>query len=214
MDLHDLSTKISLVIDSGANDDFIKESIESWLEMKNLTSQSLFEQLSEVARENPEYAHILGFCYFWGIGTPENINEMMKWYKVSAELGYHYGQYNLGYFLHGGGANIILENKGETGYELLKRAMMNGSLQAAYRLGFCYEFGNGSGVVEDKRKAFICYQRAAPGQDFVYREAIAECYGTGEGTEQDLHKAIYWYRKAMWNGLRNRPLFHIMTNDY
>lgn len=46
---------------------------------------------------NPLGYHGLGVCNELGKGVEKNLKEAVKWYKLSADEGSSFGQYNLGW---------------------------------------------------------------------------------------------------------------------
>jgi len=80
----------------------------------------------------------------------------------------------------------------------LKAAAEKGHKKAQYRLGRCYDKGNG--VKEDDNQAFIWYMKSAQ-QGFAKAQyQVGKSYKNGEGTEKNRTKAVEWFTKAAKQG--------------
>ena len=76
----------------------------------------------------------------------------------------------------------------------LKPAAEKGHKKAQYRLGRCYDKGNG--VEENDNLAFQWYQKSAL-QDYAKAQyQLGKCYKNGEGVEKDRKIAAEWFLKA------------------
>lgn len=76
----------------------------------------------------------------------------------------------------------------------LKAAAEKGHKKAQYRLGRCYDKGNG--VAENDEKAFQWYAKSAA-QDYAKAQyQVGKCYKEGEGTTKDRKKAVQYFTKA------------------
>jgi len=76
----------------------------------------------------------------------------------------------------------------------LKIAAEKGHKKAQYRMGRCYDKGNG--VAEDDKQAFAWYMKSAE-QGFpkaIYE--VGKCYKNGEGVAEDRAKAFQYFTKA------------------
>ena len=79
---------------------------------------------------------------------------------------------------------------------MYRRAAELGDPKGMYKLGFCYDFGNGR-LTRDKAKAVEWYQKAAEAGDADAMCALGRCYRDGEGgLTKDESKAVEWYQKA------------------
>ena len=79
---------------------------------------------------------------------------------------------------------------------MYRRAAEMGDPKGMYKLGFCYDFGNG-GLTRDEAKAVEWYQKAAEAGDADAMCALGRCYRDGEGgLTKDESKAVEWYQKA------------------
>ena len=167
------------------------------------------------------YANSLGYAYEFGIGTPLNIKEAMKYYEMAAKQNNALGMTNLadlyiqedklkkakpllvkaaekeyGYAQYLLAMNFFYykhENNKEA-LHWLERAAGNDEPYALYQLGLYYSEAN------DLAKAIKYYQRAA---ELNHADAALELgyiYGEGFGVEQDDNKALFYLKKAAESG--------------
>ncbi|MCR5131763.1 MAG: sel1 repeat family protein [Prevotella sp.] len=80
----------------------------------------------------------------------------------------------------------------------LKAAAEKGHKKAQYRLGRCYDKGNG--VAEDDKQAFIWYSKAAAQGNAKAQYQVGKCYKNGEGVAKDQAKAFQYFSKAAKQG--------------
>lgn len=163
------------------------------------------------------YANSLGYAYEFGIGTPLNIKEAMKYYEMAAKQNNTIGMTNLadlyiqenklkkakpllvkaaekeyGYAQYLLAMNFFYykhENNKEA-LHWLERAAGNDEPHALYQLGLYYSEAN------DLAKAIKYYQRAA---ELNNADALLELYyiyGEGIGVEQDDDKALFFLKKV------------------
>lgn len=163
------------------------------------------------------YANSLGYAYEFGIGTPLNIKEAMKYYEMAAKQNNTIGMTNLadlyiqenklkkakpllvkaaekeyGYAQYLLAMNFFYykhENNKEA-LHWLERAAGNDEPHALYQLGLHY------GEKADLAKSIQYYQRAA---ELNYGDALLELYyiyGEGIGVEQDDDKALFFLKKV------------------
>ena len=76
----------------------------------------------------------------------------------------------------------------------LKAAAEKGHRKAQYRLGRCYDKGNG--VTEDDAKAFEWYAKSAAQNYAKAQYQLGKCYKEGKGTKKDRKKAVDCFTKA------------------
>lgn len=163
------------------------------------------------------YANSLGYAYEFGIGTPLNIKEAMKYYEMAAKQNNVLGMTNLAdlyiqedklkkakpllvkaaekeygyaqYLLAMNFFDLYSDNNKEALF-WLERAASNDEPHALYQLGLYY------GEKADLAKSIQYYQRAA---ELNYGDALLELYyiyGEGIGVEQDDDKALFFLKKV------------------
>ncbi len=81
---------------------------------------------------------------------------------------------------------------------LWEKSAALGYVEAQYRLGCCYE--SGDGVAEDEYMAFHWQQLAANQGHAAAQRFLGYCYECGAGTGQNETKAAQWYRKSANQG--------------
>ena len=82
--------------------------------------------------------------------------------------------------------------------EALKRAAAQGHAESQYKLGYCYEIGEG--VEESCEEAVKWYRKAAEQGYDTAQNDLGYCYYNGQGVEQSYTEAVKWYRKAAEQG--------------
>lgn len=76
----------------------------------------------------------------------------------------------------------------------LKAAAEKGHKKAQYRMGRCYDKGNG--VEENDKLGFEWYMKSAQ-QGFAKAQyQVGKCYKNGEGVKKDRQAAFTWFEKA------------------
>ena len=78
---------------------------------------------------------------------------------------------------------------------MYRRAAEMGDPKGMYKLGVCYDFGEG-GLTEDDAKAVELYQKAAEAGYATAMCRLGYCYKYGKGGTKDISKAVEWYQKA------------------
>lgn len=76
----------------------------------------------------------------------------------------------------------------------LRPAAEKGHKKAQYRMGRCYEKGNG--VAKDEKQAFKWYSKSAEQGYAKAQYQVGKCYKEGEGTVKDRKKAIHYFTLA------------------
>ena len=76
----------------------------------------------------------------------------------------------------------------------LKAAAEKGHKKAQYRLGRCYDKGNG--VAENDEEAFKWYSKSAAQNYGKALYQVGKCYKDGEGVEKNHQKAFEFFTKA------------------
>ena len=76
----------------------------------------------------------------------------------------------------------------------LKVAAEKGHKKAQYRLGRCYDKGNG--VAENEKLAFYWYSKSAAQGHAKAQYQVGKSYKNGEGVEKNITKAVDYFTKA------------------
>ena len=82
-------------------------------------------------------------------------------------------------------------------FPMLKTAAEKGHKKAQYRLGRCYDKGNG--VAENKAEAFKWYSKSAAQNYGKALYQVGKCYLKGKGVNADKQQAKAWLSKAVKN---------------
>ena len=165
------------------------------------------------------YANSLGYAYEFGIGTPLNIKEAMKYYEMAAKQNNALGMTNLADLyiqedkLKKSKPLLVKAAKKESGYAQyllamnffdlysennkealfwLERAANNDEPEALYQLGVYYSEGGEA----DLAKSIKYYQRAAELNHADAALALSYLYDEGISVEQDDDKALFFLKKA------------------
>lgn len=138
---------------------------------------------------------LLGSAYLEGEGVPQNINEAVRWIRLSATNGNYLAQMQLGNLYYDG--NGVCMDRHEALCWYLKSAEQ-GFEAAQFKVGACYYMGEG--VAKDDKKAFTWWLKAAEQgyADAQYRVAL--CYLKGMGVEENHDQAAKWMVEAARQG--------------
>lgn len=127
----------------------------------------------------------LGICYDSGEGVEQNDSVAVKYYRQSADLGYHWGEYNLGYCYYKGEG--VKQDYVEA-VRLFRLAAEENNASALSLLGLCYHFGQG--VEENAAEAVKCYRKSAELGNLTAEFNLAWCYFHGQCVEQNYEEAV------------------------
>ncbi len=82
--------------------------------------------------------------------------------------------------------------------ELFRKAALRGYAASQYRLGYCYE--KGQGVKQNEAVANEWYEKAANQGHVDAQYKLGHSYRVGRGTKVNFATAIQWYKKAAESG--------------
>jgi len=128
--------------------------------------------------DDPEALCDLGYMNESGYGSPKNAKEAVKYYILSAEMGYSRGQCNLAYMYEYGEGCEKDSKKAEKYYTL---SANHGLARGQCNLGFMYN--NGAGVEKDPKKSrrvlqngckTRLYQSSVQFSTFISRKPFSE----------------------------------------
>ena len=110
------------------------------------------------------------------------------------------------------GKRLYDEKKYEQAFPLLKKAAEKGHRKAQYRVGRCYDKGNG--VEEDNKTAFTWYEKAAKQDHAKAQYQLARYYMKGKGgVAVDTEKAAKLLKKALKNGNSGKKIEEELKAD-
>lgn len=159
--------------------------------------QAVYWFQKAASKKMPEAYNQIGICYGnGGYGISVDKAKAFDNYKKSAEMGYHWGQYNLAnYYYNGEGCKKDYTQA----VVWFQKAADQNIPEAQNELGICYD--KGYGVQKDEAKALVFFKKAAEqGYDWGQYN-LATKYYNGTGCEKDSVKAAYWFEKAASQGL-------------
>ncbi len=136
----------------------------------------------------------IGCMHFFGQGVSVNKQVAFNMFSRSAETGYNWGEFNLGYAYYCG--NIIKQDYNKALYWLQKAAQQE-IPDALYYLGMMYY--EGTGVTKDLLKAEDYFLKAAR-MDYVPSYAmLAAITDRSNASNPGDREAVSWYKKAAEN---------------
>lgn len=138
-------------------------------------------------------AFYAGINHESGIGTPVNISEANRWYKLAADMGHREAMSYLGTNLaFGHGA----EEDPAAGAEYFRRASELGNAYGTCRLGNLHEAG--LGVEQSFQRSADFYEKGFEQNESegLCLVGLTEAYILGQGREEDMALARYWAEKA------------------
>lgn len=110
------------------------------------------------------------------------------------------------------GKKLYDEKKYEQAFPLLKQAAEKGHKKAQYRLGRCYDKGNG--VEEDNKMAFTWYEKAAKQYHAKSQYQLARYYLKGKGgVTPDKEKARKLLKSALKGGNSGKQIEQELQAD-
>jgi TPR repeat protein len=101
--------------------------------------------------------HLVGFCYYWGLGTQKDKSLALEWYQKAAEKEYPQSICYLAEYYEHGMAGI--ERNTDEAVRLWKKAAKLGDKEAPFILGNLYY--DGVYVEQDKKEAVLWYRMSA-----------------------------------------------------
>ncbi|KAG9291262.1 hypothetical protein G9A89_021764 [Geosiphon pyriformis] len=191
--LIDIIKKMNIL--SGAEKVVARE-INSWLHEHNIDPELVFEFVG--TQKETRYIALLGFFYFYGIGTEVNLKNSVKFYEIAAEMGDSEVQCQIGCLYYYGIELPLDYNKAFYWFEKSAKA---GVAAAQAWIGGCYECGHGT--KKDDLKAFNWYKLSAEGNDSSGFLRLGICYEEGIGTERNETLAAEYYRRSAERGHRS-----------
>ncbi|SDK69284.1 hypothetical protein SAMN05192566_2078 [Methylophilus rhizosphaerae] len=150
--------------------------------------------LSLANQNDAKACYNLGLMYHDGDGVTQNMDEAVKWYTKSADLGYREAQYMLGSLVFQRQIQSISYPQAVAFYE---QAAKQGHVKSQLNLGMLYLRGE---VIEQDMPAAVQWlSLAASNNNSEAQGYMAELYQQGAGVEQDTVKAAMWLMLATQN---------------
>ena len=136
----------------------------------------------------------LGLMYQDGDGVTKNMDEAVKWYTKSADLGYKEAQYTLASLVFQRQIQSISYPQAVTYYE---QAAKQGHVKSQLNLGMLYL--RGDVIAQDMPAAVQWLNQAAGNNNSEAQGYLADLYQQGAGVEQNTVKAAMWLLLATQN---------------
>jgi tetratricopeptide (TPR) repeat protein len=130
----------------------------------------------------------VGSAYDTGRGAPRDGKAAMMWYRLSAEQGNAEAQNSVG-------SGLQAEKQYAEAMPWYERAAAQGNALATNNLAYLYD--QGLGVLQDRRKAFDLYARAADLKSADAMWNIATMYASGQLGKKDMFMACVWADRAI-----------------
>ena len=159
------------------------------------------DYFEEIASKSASASLQAGQCYYYGIGTSQNLKEALKYFKCASndlgpisKTGYLWQGRCLLKMQKGQEAIVCLERviEGIKSPKKIMYAKPEIIKEAKYLLGMCYYYG--VGVEENKETAFQYLKEASLGENasLAAQYYLARCYQNGIGTEPNPERAEHW----------------------
>jgi len=143
------------------------------------------------AQGDAESQYRLFICYGKGLGTTKDIRTAYSWLGKAAKQGHVEALYEAGLYYYG------QKNYAEAVKHFEKPASQ-GYVEAQFRLGWCYNTGNG--VQQNYQKAVAFYKQAIAKDHAIAKNNLGVCYANGWGVPQDANMAFKLYKEAAEQG--------------
>lgn len=150
--------------------------------------------LSLANQNDAKACYNLGLMYQNGDGVTQSMDEAVKWYTKSADLGYKEAQYTLGSLVFQRMIQSITYPQAVTYYE---QAAKQGHVKSQLNLGMLYL--RGEVIAQDMPAAVHWLSLAASNNNSEAQGYLAELYQQGAGVEQNTVKAAMWLLLSMEN---------------
>jgi len=136
----------------------------------------------------------LGRCYQFGEGVSGNEDAALIWYRKAAEQGHPRATFNIGSIYKNKDSNEA-KKWFEKAVPLYKKEAERGNAEFQWRLGICYELGDG--VEKDLKIALYWYRKAAETGTPEAQYNLGRQYEMGNSVlSKNYTEAVKWYRKA------------------
>lgn len=150
--------------------------------------------LSLANQNDAKACYNLGLMYQDGDGVTKSMDEAVKWYTKSADLGYKEAQYTLASLVFQRQTQSISYPQAVTYYE---QAAKQGHVKSQLNLGMLYL--RGDVIAQDMPAAVQWLSLAASNNNSEAQGYLADLYQQGAGVEQNTVKAAMWLLLATQN---------------
>jgi TPR repeat protein len=152
--------------------------------------------VADAARGEAEALHMLGTCYYQGLGVSQSYERAAELYQQAVSQGRAYAQAALGDLYRDG---LGVPQSYERAAELFQQAAAQGLPGAQYNLGVRYY--NGQGVSQSYERAAELYQQAASKGNADGQAGLGGLYREGKGVPQSYERAAELWKQAASKGM-------------
>ena len=152
----------------------------------------------EVPAPSSDAYYFLALAHRFGHGTPKDLFEAVRLYKIAAEMENAEAQLNLGLSMQYGEGT---PRDPVGAFTWLKRAADAGHAGAQGTTGLALLTGHG--VRENKALGVVYYRRSADQGDAIAMNNLGNCYAQGDGVPRDPSAAVLWLKRAQDAGNPN-----------
>lgn len=142
--------------------------------------------------------------HYYGIGTPQNYSEALKWFRLAAGEDFLGAQYWVGYMYENGEGTTKNQEEALRWYRL---AADRGHSEAQRQLAQSYE--NGEGIEKDYLEAFRWYKASADQGNSLAQFRLGVFYYMGLGVTQNYSEASKWFLTASEDGHYPFAMFNL-----
>jgi len=139
--------------------------------------------------------NVIGILYDKGRGVPQDDTEAARWYRLSAERGFHWGENNLGVMYRDGRG--VPKDESEA-VRWFRSAAEHGNAEGQNNLGVMYQ--KGRGVAKDDAEAVRWYRKAADQGLALAQDNLGVMLRDGRGVARDYAEAVQFFRLAADKG--------------
>lgn len=170
----------------------LEEAKQKLLQKDYAAAHAIYVSLAN--QNDAKACYNLGLMYQNGDGVTQNLDEAIKWYTQSADLGYKEAQYTLGALVFQRMTQNISYPQAVSYYE---QAAKQGHVKSQLNLGMLYL--RGEVIAQDMPAAVQWLSLAASNNNSEAQGYLAELYQQGVGVDQDTVKAAMWLLLATQN---------------
>ncbi|CAJ0845018.1 8587_t:CDS:2, partial [Entrophospora sp. SA101] len=162
---------------------------------------NIYLNISSYGVKDKIVGYLIGYCYHYGIGIQQDLNQVLQWYLKSAENGNTENgnggaQFMVGFCYH---YVIGVEKNYDKAFEWYLKSAEKENGNGQYSVGNCYHYG--IGTKKNYNKAFQWYLMSAENMYSNVKIVLDIVMENKIGT--DVNKATKWYQMASRHGHSN-----------
>ena len=132
----------------------------------------------------------LGGCYFFGVGVAKNLEEGVRWYKRSSNVGHAFGQFNYATCKYHGSGCLRNVQEAAMYYQYAAEQNFDG---ACTNLGIVYQQGSGN-VAANHAMSFKWFSKGSESGNLDCLNGLGCCYHQGFGVLKNEDEAYRLWR--------------------